>query len=795
MSDERGATAPALRLCIARPDGPDTVHWLTDHLRNVGGNAGAHDIGLKGEWLKLAGLLHDVGKARTSWQRYIRGEGEGVNHAFLGSALFFYFVQQSHPPRELRRYAMLLTRDIAHHHAAIGDLEDTPPWMGGWQSAALDEVDWAGVTEFLQQQTPAYGAFPTDGQALQRELAQLPRIWRKWVSTRPFPNDVVMAATEALRLPTSRLIAADRFDAAAIDTDPGVSLDAVRPGLERVQHFVAEKHREAIAIGGGRMAAFRTAVQEDVLARLAQSRTWLTTLQMPTGTGKTLVAITHSLQTMAAQNKTRLIYVAPYLSIVSQTAQIIRDATGWEVMEQHHLALPPMAQHNRNENAEGPLLTLESWQAPVVVTTFNQMFRALFPYSAQQSLRLVALEEAVIVIDEPQIMDATAWNAFLLMLETACRTMNARALLMSATVPPHQYAMLSVPPTAIKSSLLPAASSRYTLRVADAPLDSAAVIEAVIEATGTHAAIAVIVNTIGDVARLYRAWSEWGNPAIPVFSVHGAMHALHKRHQIAAIKQATERHTPVMVIATQTLEAGIDLSFDHILRARPIFPSVVQAAGRANRHGQGAQSSVVVFDYVRPDGRDSRSMVYRDAVARDETDRILTLGRILNEQDVDRALHDYYTHVFERNNYTGALERIQRAAYGTWSDLGGLEPFGASFPREPVFVPVAGPSTQLDLWLDNDTRALLDQFHTTVEQLYGKFLDPRTYTASFADRKRFLNLFGRFVTALPFKIMTTLTEMDPNRRVQRLADPQDYSDELGLAAWFLRDTLEETVIW
>lgn len=251
----------------------------------------------------------------------------------------------------------------------------------------------------------------------------------------------------------------------------------------------------------------------------------------------------------------------------------------------------------------------------------------------------------------------------------------------------------------------------------------------------------------------------------------------------------------MIVIATQTLEAGIDLSFDHILRARPIFPSVVQAAGRANRHGQGVQSTVVVFDYVRPDGRDSRSMVYRDAVARDETDRILTPGRVLNEQDVDQALQDYYSQVFERNNYTGALERIKRAAYGTWSDLGGLEPFGASFPREPVFVPVAGTSTQPELWLDDDTRVLLDQFHTSIGQLYGKFLDPRTYTTSFADRKRFLNLFGRFVTALPFKIMATLTEMDPKRRVQRLADPEDYSDELGLAAWFLRDTLEETVIW
>lgn len=795
MNDFGLSMIPEFRRCLARPDGPATRHWLVDHLRNVGINASSRDEGVKGEWLKLAGLLHDVGKARTSWQRYIRGEGVGVHHAFLGAAIFFYLVQNSRPPRELRRYAMLLCRDVAHHHAAIGDLEETPPWMGGWQSDAFGEVDWSGVVDFLHEYASGYGDLPISGQELQEKLSLMPRIWRKWITTRSIPDDINTAAIEALRLPTSRFIAADRFDAAAIEADPGLDSDAARLGMVRLRRFISEKHQETVALGGARMADFRTRVQREVLAELATSRTLLTTLQMPTGTGKTLVALTHSLHMMEAEGKKRLIYVAPYLSIVSQTADIIRAATGWEVMEQHHLALPPTSSNNASEMDEGPMLALESWQAPVVVTTFNQMFRALFPYSAQQSLRLVSLEQSVIIIDEPQIMDATAWNAFLLMMETACRAMGARALLMSATVPPHQYAILSEPPTVVTSSVLPASESRYILRVAHEPMDSDAVIQAVMQSSKGHTAIAVIVNTIGDVARLYRAWNDSGARNIPVLTIHGAMHALHKRHQIAEIKRATKTHTPIVVIATQTLEAGIDLSFDRIFRARPIFPSVVQAAGRANRHGQSVQSEVIIFDYLRPDGRDSRAMVYRDAVARDETDRILTAGRILDEQDVDRALRDYYLQVFERNNYAGALDRIKQAAYGTWSKLGGLEPFGASFPREPVFVATAGTCAHPDLWLDDDTRALLDQFHTTPVQLYEKFLDPRTYTASFADRKRFLNLFGRFVTALPFKIMATLTEKDPKKRVQRLVDVENYSEELGLAQWFLRDALEETVIW
>ncbi|MFS8579649.1 MAG: hypothetical protein LOD88_06465, partial [Novibacillus thermophilus] len=58
--------------CIARPPEGGRTFPLSDHLFTVGQRIGAPE----GEWVErlafLAGLLHDAGKARLSWQQYIR---------------------------------------------------------------------------------------------------------------------------------------------------------------------------------------------------------------------------------------------------------------------------------------------------------------------------------------------------------------------------------------------------------------------------------------------------------------------------------------------------------------------------------------------------------------------------------------------------------------------------------------------------------------------------------------------------------------------------------------------------
>ncbi|MCY0900453.1 MAG: CRISPR-associated endonuclease Cas3'' [Firmicutes bacterium] len=366
-----------LEECIARPDRPPRTFPLTQHLRNVGQHAAQWVTGPRRDYVRLAGLLHDIGKARRSWQAYIRNDGPRVPHAFLGAAVFFYLVSSHSLSADDQRFVMWLTRDVAHHHSHLGDLDPgEPPWLSQWQPAAVHEVDWPAVRQFLLEEVPwSAERLPTDPQKIIQAIQRLERTWRSWAMMWPRISEMSIVTQELVRTATASLIQADRFDAADIEIDLGITPDAAQRALKIIrQHLVEDTHP-----GTPMLQAYRHHAQEAVWNTFKSATTPIVLLQMPTGSGKTIAALVCAMDLIAESDAPRrLIYVAPYLSIVEQTAEVIRQTTEIPVLVHHHLSLPDRLPQSRanEEKPEGILLAMESWQAPVIVTTFNQLFRA-----------------------------------------------------------------------------------------------------------------------------------------------------------------------------------------------------------------------------------------------------------------------------------------------------------------------------------------------------------------------------------------------------------------------------------
>ena len=57
---------------------------------------------------------------------------------------------------------------------------------------------------------------------------------------------------------------------------------------------------------------------------------------------------------------------------------------------------------------------------------------------------------------------------------------------------------------------------------------------------------------------------------------------------------ALKENIPVLCVSTSLIEAGVDISFDVVLRACSGLDSLIQAAGRCNRHDHKKLGELIV---------------------------------------------------------------------------------------------------------------------------------------------------------------------------------------------------------
>jgi hypothetical protein len=792
-----------LRDCIARPDEGDQRYPLIDHLIAVASGCGRPG-GVPEERLAfLAGLSHDAAKAAAAWQHYIRNVAtvkDRPHHAPLGAALFAFWADYLVPQwaggdqalqRRLHDLALDWTRVVYDHHGKLRDLQiDAPPWMEEEGCAdfagLLDTCDQTGLSALVRLFFPdcapgleGFAGWLDAADALwERRCRRDRRRILDALGGERADADVPLAP-EAFRLARlgARLVFADRSHAAEWDLAALLPADVERATAALEQHCCEEAARKLADGADAALVAARGASQAGALAAYRCRPDALAySLLLPTGYGKTLNGLRIALEACRTGRCRRLIYVAPYLSILSQSARQIGQATGLDVFVHHHLTAATLDDHQ-------PYDVLDSWQAPVLATTFNQLFRALFPRRAQQCLRIPALDDAFLFIDEPQIVDVNVWNLFLRALAVVGRERRCQVLFCTATLPPTEDG-LGIPAVPLAPVSLGAGppKERYRITARLAPWRARDAAAAAREGLRKVGSVAAILNTVWDAVHVYELAK--GDDVSDWFFLAAMMLPGHKAARIATISerlhpQPPRDPLPTGVVCTQVLEAGVDLSFRTVLRALPVFSSVAQAAGRANRHGEEeTPAEVIVFPFERDDGRDSRRWVYRDETACRQTDEILRSYPELPESQVTEALRRYYDECRRQNPATACLQQLDKAALGEWSAVADLRPFDDDAPEVEVFVPGA------DGYLAPEMRPLLARFAPGgSEDLLWRYRD-RAFRRSlqFLDRKRFSALMRQFMVGVPPKLAPEIADQDSNHDwLWVLKNPGNYSDETGLA--------------
>lgn len=795
-----------LKECIARPADKVKIYPLEEHLLAVAKACGSPSGDRPDRLRFLAGLLHDAGKSSRVWQDYIQGKTKkGVPHSFAGAmlfaAVFADLLEIWRPARQERKslchLAVNLTQFLYNHHGRIEDINgDFPPWTGTIAPIHILEVDIPGLFNLVKLYFPELDdrlqTYIKAPQHLIETISSIasPGNWPRWTTDMVTwvekllrdGNPYEVGARLCLQQENARLIVADRLHAGNFTADESNCLSANRAvsAQDRIRQYCSERRSEMSGQADLLILEVREKWRKIAVDNfMKEGMEKVFTLELPTGYGKTMTALSVALQSVVQGLCKRIIYVAPYLSILSQAALEIKRASGLPVLTHHHLsALQGLVEQELTED-----LLLETWQAPVVVTTFNQLFLALFPYRAQNTLRLAGLRDSFVIVDEPQIVSADAWNIFLAMAEAASAEMGAKFLFVTATMPCTDGGVFG---RVVSLGRAEPVSNRYQVE-AGCNEDEDSLAEKALASYQTCGATAVILNTVRDAAEVYRRVRS-GMQEGEVHFLSGRMTPLHKKEKIAAIKFSLQNGWGALVVCTQVLEAGVDLSFRQLFRALPVIPSLVQAAGRVNRHGEGEKGRLFLFDFLRDGEKKTRSYVYRDREQREVTDACLTENKIFDEAVSSQLVRRYYQMCLQRNTRQAPLEKIQEGARGYYTAPAGLSPFGRQMPQYSVFVPLVFGELPLEVGL-----AMKKFSCCSPDEIWDRYAAKGFLSSlEYVDKKQFMGLMQHFIVQVPEETAGEVGEPVEKRAILRIKGNSLYSRETGLSSVATEDEKE---IW
>ena len=319
-------------------------------------------------------------------------------------------------------------------------------------------------------------------------------------------------------------------------------------------------------------------------------------LTVPTGGGKTRSSLAFALEHAKRFQKSRVIVALPYTSIIDQTAQVYREILGAENVLEHHSAV--MFNENEDNTLEGiwARLASENWDAPIIVTTTVQLFESILGNKPSACRKLHNLNHSIIILDEVQTLPTAMLGPILEVLQQLVDRYGVTLVLCTATQPALADAQ-SPYLKGLKGNIReivpdPARYFHALKRVSYEWPEEPWSWERAAQEMRRFPQCLAIVNTKMDALALLGALDD-----PDAFHLSTLLCMAHRREVLDAIRERLTDGRPCRVVATQVVEAGVDLDFPFVLRAVAPLDRIVQAAGRCNREGRlpPEQARVVIF--------------------------------------------------------------------------------------------------------------------------------------------------------------------------------------------------------
>lgn len=581
------------------------IQTVSEHCRNTADlcEKYAAEAGLQYTG-RLAGLLHDLGKSCADFDGYIKGEKDfrrgQIDHAYFGARYIWELGKDG--GATVRAASRLIAHVIISHHG----LHD---WIDITQKDYFDERT-SKDDRYGELRSNAEKLFPPDMimPILEKSAAEVKSAYSRIQEFAAAENATQLTRIRAFYIGMmERFLQSCLIDADRTDTENFMNGTVPpEPDIPAVWESMHRNMEEKLAGFSGRKDTISTLRQDisDRCAAFADHHVGAVRLIVPTGGGKTLSSLRFAIEYCRKFGMKKILYTAPYMSILEQNSGEFRQIAGAENFLEHHSDI--FVNIDSAEELRKHELACEHWTSPVIATTMVQFLNALFSGRMDAVRRFHRLGGAVMIIDEIQSLPLKCIYLFDLAVNFLTRFMGGAVILCSATQPQLDKTKFPVMLDE-RSSMTGDFSGDFEAfrRTRAVPLlknggysfDEAA--EICMEKFRASGNLLVIVNTKRSAAEMFSRLSELnsaeGQPAV-MSHISTRLCPAHRKHEIDRLRKLLDEKEPVICVTTQLIEAGVDISFSCVVRSLAGLDNAAQAAGRCNRNGESECRDVYILE-------------------------------------------------------------------------------------------------------------------------------------------------------------------------------------------------------
>lgn len=313
-------------------------------------------------------------------------------------------------------------------------------------------------------------------------------------------------------------------------------------------------------------------------------------LEAPTGSGKTITSINLALQLLSHDEKlNKLFYIFPFNTLVEQTKNVFDEIFKDELkIEMINSITPITINEDKQEDEESKYqksyINRLFFHSPAIITTHVSLFNILFGTSKEDNFPLWQLANSIIILDEIQSYSNHLWWYMVDFFDKYASLLNIKIIIMSATLPKLDFFLekkdnfVALIGDEKRKSLFGDDLFKKRVAMDFSLLDGEMSIEKLVEILRTQPKEKKILFEFIKKQSAREFYNAIKDEFDNVYELSGDDNKAYRQYVINKSKNET-----LIIVATQVIEAGVDIDMDIGFKDISTIDSEEQFMGRINR--------------------------------------------------------------------------------------------------------------------------------------------------------------------------------------------------------------------